>query len=216
MGIEDASQAVYSGGRIAMKSIVNIYLLVESIAVDGTVLSIDSLREFMKEKVMGKNLTQHIPLQFPAPVFISKYRHSALSDQRSQLNLMIKKSSIRLSQRVVAKAEFYGDVKAGMDDIMVEIDENIDLTMKNTHFQVWLARAKALVRTPDTVRQISKERDGSSCRFRLSVVKSEFCVMQFYDMIPCCKLRGYVGQKTAFRYSKMGTQRRCPRYTRCL
>lgn len=94
--------------------------------------------------------------------YISGYRRPALFDQRSQSTVLEEKSSIRFSQQVVAKAEFYRSGKAKMD---LERDEKIDPAMKNTHFSVWLARAKAFVRIPCILRQFSKESDGDSCNF---------------------------------------------------
>lgn len=171
-----------------MKRTVNINILVESIGEDGTVAFIYLLRGFMPERSTGDYPTQQDTLQFPTGTFKSGYRTPAQSKHRSQSTSLIEKSSIRFSQKVVTKAEFYGSRKARKNDIMLESDESIPLMMKNTNFPVWLVRGKAFVRIPDILRQSLKESDGVSCRLPSIAVKSEFYLVQFFDIISSCHL----------------------------
>lgn len=87
-----------------------------------------------------------------------------------------------------AKAEVYGSGKTRMRDIIVKTNRNIDPIMENSHFSRWLARKKAFVKLPDNIRQFSRGGHGGSSRFLLSVVKSKFCLVQCYVIIPCCRL----------------------------
>lgn len=61
----------------------------------------------MQERTIGADPTENMTLKFPVSASIDEYRTPALFDQSLQSTLLIVKSSVWLSQRLVAKSEFY-------------------------------------------------------------------------------------------------------------
>lgn len=195
MEVDNATCAVYRQRRITTKSNVNTKLLAQSIGKNCTFALIDSPGDFMEEIITGETPSQHILLQFPAPTFISGYRTPVLPDLRSQAASLIEKSLNPFPQRVVSQAGPYEIGKARIDVIIVESDKNVQRAMKTNHTPVSLARVKAFERRPDTSLKFMKESNGCLLAILLSVVRSEFCLVQVYDIISSCQLSVVIVEK---------------------
>lgn len=160
-------------------------LLTGCLGIEGASLLVQLLLD--QFEIMGTSCddAQHLPICLPASAFVSGYVAPTLLDGHVGTSVFMPRTSFRQSQRVVAKARFYGS-KPRQDSVILESDTADDMFPTDQYFPVWFAKALAFVRintTTDSSNERCSEHSLKGCDACASNLHREFCFVQYYDVL---------------------------------
>ena len=153
--------------------------------VDGIQVLTKLLREFLSSNGYNSRNSRQVKLQVPASAYISGYPVASLQHMDKNSNeVFIPKNSLRFSQRVVAKRQFYGSKVPRLDNTMIEASGDEDVNIENGYMGVWFAKILSFLRIHTHLDagscEIHKRRHCPECKQRF---QQELCFVQFYDVL---------------------------------
>ena len=122
----------------------------------------------------------HVKLCFPASAYISGQVPPSLVDKIYGTGIHVRKSTIRLSQRIVAKSKFYGTPRH--DFIMIEGDDHVPEDLAEEIFSAWFAQALLFIRIPAGACLEYQRESHCGCTATPRPL-SEFCFVRYLEVV---------------------------------
>ena len=152
---------------------------------DGIQVLTNLLRELLNKNGLNSRNSRVVKLQLPASAYISGYPVATLDHMKNRSNeVFIPKSSLRFSQRAVARRCFYASKVPRLDNVMIEASCDEDVCIEDGYMRIWFAKVLSFLR-------IHTNLDGGPCenhnRRHCPECKEgseqELCFVQFYDVL---------------------------------
>ena len=149
---------------------------------------INLLRERLEEKGFSLAESRMTKLVLPSSAFVSGYSCSFLNEMDTESNeVFIPKTTIRMSQRVVAKKKFYKSKDPRLDCVMIEAEEDDNVSVPDGNMRIWFAKVLCFIRIRNGLSCGNHHHKNMSYDSEIPM-DDELCYIQFFEVVPSRKM----------------------------